>query len=40
MKETIDNDNKGELSCSLGEIMALQSRGFARPLAKGSGTIK
>ncbi len=33
-------DILGEMECSLGEIMAQQSRGFTRPLKGKTGTIR
>jgi len=34
------SDIAGEMECSLGEIMAQQSRGFTRPLKGKTGTIR
>jgi hypothetical protein len=42
LKELFENisDIAGEMECSLGEIMAQQSRGFTRPLKGKTGTIR
>jgi len=34
-----DHDSLGHLECSLGEVVAAQSKGFSKKLTKGSGTI-
>jgi hypothetical protein len=42
LKKLFENfsDIAGEMECSLGEIMAQQSRGFTRPLKGKTGTIR